>query len=90
MNSRQREIVVLTANWLNRAIERTPLAVVPRWRLQELQHDEVRDSSGRDHNWRLGLIVSLVLHLLPYRYRLLAEGMRVLRTRLTRSRVTTR
>lgn len=69
MNSRQREIVVFTANWLNRALAGTPLAVIPRWRLQE--HEDV--SRNLDRRLGMGLIVSLILGLLPYRYRLLAE-----------------
>jgi hypothetical protein len=47
-----------------------------RWRLQELKHEEVcdSDSPGRDlyryKRFGMGLIVSLILRLLPYRYRL--------------------
>lgn len=75
MTPRQQEMVVRVANWLNRAMPDSPLVVVPRWRLQELKHEDVCDSPGRDldrYN-RLGLIVSLMLRLLPYRYRLLIE-----------------
>ena len=76
LTPRQQEMIVLVANWFNRAIPESPLVVVPRWRLQELKHEDVNSNSlGRDFNRykRLGLIVSLILLLLPYRYRLLVE-----------------
>lgn len=60
----------LAASWVNRAIEGSG------WRLQEVKHEDVdSDGLGRDvgRYRRLGLIVSLLLWLLPSRYRLLVE-----------------
>ena len=82
LTPRQQEMVAHVANWLNRVIPESPLVVVPRWRLQEVKHEEVGDSGslGRGLDWykRLGkgLIVRLMLQLLPYRYRLLYAAYR--------------
>jgi hypothetical protein len=67
LTPRQKEMLVLVANWFNRAIPESPLVVVPRWRLQELKHEDIdSDSLSRDFNWhkRLALVVSLMLLLL--------------------------
>jgi hypothetical protein len=69
LTPRQQEIVVRVANWLNRAMPESPLVVVPRWRLQELKHEEVySDSPARDLDWYkrfwMGLIVRLIVSLI--------------------------
>ena len=63
----------IAANWLNRVIAGSPLVVVPRWRLEESKHEEVGDGLGRDLDRYKRLVVSLILGLLPYRYRLLFQ-----------------
>ena len=76
LTPRQKEMVVHVANWFNRAIPESPLVLVPRWQIQELKHEDVDSGSlgrGVSRYKRLGLIVSLALLLLPYRYRLLVE-----------------
>ena len=74
LTPRQQEMVGIVATWINRAIPDSPLVVVPRWRLHELKPEDVDIASGGrdgDRYKRLGQIVSLLLLLLPYRYRLL-------------------
>lgn len=74
LTPQQQEMVERVASWVNRAIPASPLVLVPRWRLQEWKHEGVDNDSldlDFDRYKRLGLIVSLVPMLLPYRYRLL-------------------